>query len=352
MKTILTIVLTAVFSVAWAQSNSAIIHTEQMQQAVERGAIIWDVRDEKSYLEGHLPGAINIGEIGSVLRDPNKEDYIATEQIQKIFNAAGLDVNQEIVVYGARGNPYAYFGLYTINYFGGKKAQIYHGGVDAWRQAGLPIQKERQSLPPVSVALVTQPQLVVNNEEMLKLIQSKSVQIIDARTPDEFTGKDVRAIRGGHIPNAINIPFEENWQDPATAIKLGKKQVGDNSGMALKNQADLKKLYANLDPDKETVVYCQSGVRASETAVILKTLGFKKVKVYESSWLGWGNNLKAPVADETFLNVGALNAKMAAMQNKINQLEEALKNKNNWSEFGCEKCEFLDDCLVIAWWVQ
>lgn len=105
--------------------------------------------------------------------------------------------------------------------------------------------------------------------------------------------------------------------------------MADNSGMTLKNQADLKKLYANLDPDKETVVYCQSGVRASETATVLKTLGFKKVKVYDSSWLGWGNNLKAPVADETFLNVGALNAKMAAMQNKINQLEEALKAKNN-----------------------
>jgi DNA-binding protein YbaB len=30
------------------------------------------------------------------------------------------------------------------------------------------------------------------------------------------------------------------------------------------------------------------------------------------------------------LNVGALNAKMTAMQNKINQLEEALKNKSNW----------------------
>jgi thiosulfate/3-mercaptopyruvate sulfurtransferase len=164
---------------------------------------------------------------------------------------------------------------------------------------------------------------------MLKIVQSKSAQIIDARTPDEFSGKDVRAIRGGRIPNSVNIPFEDNWQDPATAIKLSKKQVSDNSGMALKNQTDLKKLYANLDPDKETVVYCQSGVRAAETAVVLKTLGFKKVKVYDSAWLGWGNNLKAPVADETFLNVGALNAKMAAMQNKIIQLEEALKAKNN-----------------------
>ncbi len=329
MKTLLSIVLASFFSLALAQTKAEIIQTDQMQQALARGAIIWDVRDEKSYLEGHIPGAINIGEVGSVLRDPNKEDYIPTQQIQKLFNSAGLDVNKDIVVYGARGNPYAYFGLYTINYFGGKNAQIYHDGIDGWKQAGLPLQKERQTLTPVSVALIAQPQLVVSNEEMLKLSQSKSVQIIDARTPDEFSGKDIRAIRGGHIPNSINIPFEDNWQDPATAIKLSKKQTVDNSGMALKSQQDLKKLYSNLDPNKETVVYCQSGVRAAETAVVLKTLGFKKVKVYDSAWLGWGNNLRAPVEDETFLNVGALNAKMAGMQNRISQLEEALKNKSN-----------------------
>ena len=329
MKVLLGIIFASIVSVAVAQPKTEIIQTDQVQQAIARGAVIWDVRDEKSYLEGHIPGAINIGEVGSVLRDPNKEDYIATEKIQQLFNSAGLDVNKDIVVYGARGNPYAYFGLYTINYFGGKKAQIYHDGIDGWKQAGMPVQKERQSLAPVSVTLIAQPQLVVSNEEMLKLAQSKSVQIIDTRTPDEYSGKDVRAIRGGHIPNSINIPYEDNWQDPATAIKLSKKQVSDNSGMALKNQQDLKKLYSNLDPDKETVVYCQSGVRAAETAVVLKTLGFKKVKVYDSAWLGWGNNLKAPVADETFLNVGALNAKMTAMQNRITQLEEALKNKSN-----------------------
>lgn len=328
MKLLLAIVLSSICSMAFAQQNTAIIQTDQVQQAQARGAIIWDVRDEKSYLEGHIPGAINIGEVGSTLRDPNKEDYIPVEQIQKMFNAAGLDINQEVVVYGSRGNPYTYFGLYTINYFGGKNARVYHDGIDGWKQAGLPIQKERQNLTPVSVTLVAQPQLVVTNEEMLKLAQSKSVQIIDARTPDEYLGKDIRAIRGGHIPNAINVPFEDNWQDPAAAVKLSKKQVADNSGMTLKNSADLKQLYAKLDPDKETVVYCQSGVRASETATVLKSLGFKKVKVYDSSWLGWGNNLKAPVAEETFLNVGALNAKMAAMQNKINQLEEALKAKN------------------------
>ncbi len=329
IKHFTSLVLLLISSVVLAQKNDAIIQTSQVQQAIARGAIIWDVRDEKSYLEGHIPGAINIGDAGNVLRDPNKEDYIAIAKIQTIFNQAGLDVNKDIVVYGSRGNPYAYFGLYTINYFGGKQAQIYHDGIDAWKSAGLALQKERASLPAVSVTLMPQSQLVVSNEEMLKMVQSKSVQIIDARTPDEFSGKDVRAIRGGHIPNAINIPYEDNWQDPATAVKLSKKLVADNLGMSLKSETDLKKLYSGLDPNQDTVVYCQSGVRAAETATVLKSLGFKKVKVYDSSWLGWGNNLKAQVADETFLNVGALNARMATMQNRINQLEEALKAKNN-----------------------
>jgi thiosulfate/3-mercaptopyruvate sulfurtransferase len=327
--TVLSVMSSLILSNAFAQSNDTISDTKQMQAAMQRGAIIWDVRDEKSYLEGHLPGAINFGDVGAVLKDPNKEDFIATEQIKKIFDAAGLDVRRELMVYGLRGNPNAYFGLYAVNYFGGQQAKTYHDGIDGWKAAGLPISKDRVSLPPVSVALIEQPQLMVTNEEMLKLYNDSNLQILDTRTPDEYSGKDIRAIRGGHIPNAINIPFEENWQDPATAIKLSKKLVSDNSGMALKSRVDLKKLYSKLDPNKETVVYCQSGVRASETTAVLKDLGFKKVRVYDSSWLGWGNNLNAPAVEETFLNVGALNSKIAGMQAKINQLEEALKAKSN-----------------------
>ena len=95
--------------------------------------------------------------------------------------------------------------------------------------------------------------------------------------------------------------------------------------MALKSTEDLKALYSKLDPSKETVVYCQSGVRAAETAVVLQNLGYKKVKIYDSSWLGWASHLASPVADETYLNVGLLNSRIAAMQSKINELEAELK---------------------------
>ena len=58
-----TIFLAASFSggLAWAQSNS-IVDLDYVKAAQQRGVILWDVRSTKNYLDGHIPGAINIGE--------------------------------------------------------------------------------------------------------------------------------------------------------------------------------------------------------------------------------------------------------------------------------------------------
>ena len=313
---------------AWAQSGT-IVDLQYVKAAQQRGAIIWDVRASNQYLEGHIPGAINFGDIGTVLRDPNREDFIDLAEINAIFNKAGLDIYKEIVVYGSRGNPYSYFGLFTIHYFGGKQAKVFHDGIDGWADAGLPIEKTSSTLASINIKLAPQENLVVSNEQMRKLYNNQSVQVVDARTFNEFKGNDVRAIRGGHIPGAVSIPYEQNWKDPATGSKLAKKEVKTNAGMSLKTKDELNALYAKLDPNKETVVYCQSGVRAAETATVLQNLGYKNVKIYDSSWLGWASHLASPVADETYLNVGMLNARIAAMQNKINELETALKGNKN-----------------------
>ncbi|MEK7246453.1 MAG: rhodanese-like domain-containing protein, partial [Pseudomonadota bacterium] len=47
-----------------------------VQAALKRGAILWDVRDETEYLKGHIPGAVNVGDVAKTLRDPNREDFI------------------------------------------------------------------------------------------------------------------------------------------------------------------------------------------------------------------------------------------------------------------------------------
>jgi thiosulfate/3-mercaptopyruvate sulfurtransferase len=306
-----------------AQSQVRIIDSAGMQEAIQRGAIVWDVRNVDDYNKGHIPGAVSIGDIGKVLRKDATEDYIPLAEMEKLLGAAGIDPAKAIVVYGDKGNPYVYFGLVTIEYLNGKRAHVYHGGLDDWKAAGNPVATEPTKLEPVALKLSVNPNVTVSTKEVIAAAKRKGVQIVDVRTAGEYSGDDIRAIRGGHIPMAVNISYEQNWADPDTPAKLAKKQVKNKDGMALKSADKLKQLYAKLDPAKETIVYCHSGVRAAETATVLKDMGFKKVKVYDSSWLGYGNTLDAPADNVQFFNVGALNGKLAAMQKQIDALEKA-----------------------------
>jgi thiosulfate/3-mercaptopyruvate sulfurtransferase len=60
------------------------------------------------------------------------------------------------------------------------------------------------------------------------------------------------------------------------------------------------------------------------SSTVLETLGFNKVKVYDSSWLGYAARLDAPAERETFFNVGAMNGRLASMQRKVDELERMI----------------------------
>ena len=305
-------------------AGARIVDAQFVTAAAARGALIWDVRNAAEYRRGHIPGAMNIGDALSVLRNPNTEDFIPVADLERILGGAGIDPAKEVVVYGARASVGAYFGLYTLQHFGAKNAFVYHDGIDGWDRGGNTLQKEEIRYPAVKLSLKAVPGIAVSTEEVLALLGKSDVQLLDVRTPREFAGEDIRAIRGGHIPGAINIPYEQNWRDPDTALKLARRQVADNAGMSLKPDDALRALYSKLDPDKETIVYCQSGVRAAETATVLAQLGFTRVKVYDSSWLGYGNKLDAPANNVQFFNVGAFSNRLNVMQQRIEQLEREL----------------------------
>ncbi len=313
-------------AVAWSGASAAtpIVDTAFVAEAAKRGAIVWDVRAAYEYQRGHLPGAINIDEASWVLRNPNTEDFLPTSEIERTLGNAGIDPREEIVVYGTRGSPSAYFALYALQYFGARRAHVYHDGIDGWRAEGRPLAANPTRRAPIALKLAPTPGVAATTAEVLAALKRADVQLLDVRTPREFSGDDIRAIRGGHIPGAVNIPYEHNWVDPETPLKLALRQARDNRGMALKPAEELKRLYSGLDPEKETIVYCQSGVRAAESAAVLAQLGFRKVRVYDSSWLGYAGTLSAPAENEVFFNVGALQGQLRSMQARIEQLEREL----------------------------
>jgi thiosulfate/3-mercaptopyruvate sulfurtransferase len=307
-------------SSAWAQPQ--IVDIDYVKAAIARGALLWDARDADDYAKGHIPGAVNIGDPTLTLRDKNTEDYLPVAAIEKALGSAGIDPAREIIVYGDRGLPSTYFAQLTLRYFGATNARVFHDGIDAWRAAGQALSTTPAKARPVALKLTARPGVIADSKEVVAALKRPDVQFVDVRTVKEFRGEDVRAIRGGHIPGAVNIPFEQNWVDPDTRNKLRTGAVKDSAGLSLKPRDELARIYAQLDPAKETIVYCQSGNRAAESALVLADLGFKNVKVYDASWLGYSSWLTAPAEDEVWTNFGSLPVTVRGLENRFGELEK------------------------------
>ena len=306
---------------AAAAGAQTIVDLDYVRQAVNRGALLWDARDEDAFAKGHIPGAVNLGDPTLTLRDTLTEDYLPSAQIEKSLGAAGIDPAREIIVYGDRGLPSAYFAHLTLRHFGAASARVFHDGIDAWRAAGMPVSSRPVKPTPVALKLAAQAGVIVSTKEVVAALKRSDAQILDVRTVKEFRGEDIRAIRGGHIPGAINIPFEQNWIDPDTRAKLRAGRVKDSAGMALKPRAELMTLYEKLDPARDVIVYCQSGNRAAQSAAVLADLGYRNVRVFDSSWLGYASWLSAPAEDEVWTNFGALLTAVKGLENRFGELE-------------------------------
>ena len=62
-------------------------------------------------------------------------------------------------------------------------------------------------------------------DSLKKSLRSGKVTVVDARSKDEFTGKDVRGKRGGHIPGAKHLEWKELLAEDGrfkTPEKLGE----------------------------------------------------------------------------------------------------------------------------------
>jgi thiosulfate/3-mercaptopyruvate sulfurtransferase len=150
------------------------------------------------------------------------------------------------------------------------------GGISKWTKENFPTEKESTIYKPSTLTTPLDPSIIIGFEELNQNIGK--VTIIDARSPDEYDGTIPRAARGGHIPTAKNIDWNNNT---------------DDSGK-LKSDDELESIY-QLDKESQIITYCQGAYRAAHSYLSLKKLGFKNVKVYLGSWGEWGNKMDLPI---------------------------------------------------------
>ena len=313
-------------------AGSVIVDTDYVVKNKDKaGVVLVDARAERDTRKGMIAGAavLDGGGAARALRDIDAR-ILPVKKLEEILGKAGISRDTEIIVYGAKGDTGPYVAFWILEYLGAEKAKVYHGGIDDWMAAKKPLTNEARKLAATQFVAKVAADRLATTDFVKKNLNSKDFQFVDARTAREFSGDDIRALRGGHIAavNMTNIPYEQMWVDPDTNRKLAEKKVQDRHGAALKDLAGLKELYKGLDPRKEVIAYCQTGTRSTQTYAVLRDLGFQKVRNYDDSWIVWGSNIELPVKSVTYYDFVRVNAAMRRLEALEKQMaEQAAKRK-------------------------
>jgi thiosulfate/3-mercaptopyruvate sulfurtransferase len=243
-------------------------------------------RDPFDYDEGHIPGAyfVDAEEIAAEI-DGVPLMLAPIDRVVKALEDVGVDDASTVIVYDAGNGLWASRLVWALEYLGHRDARLLNGGLARWVEEGREITPGVPRVRPGSLTPRLGFSVLATKRWILDHLNMPHVVILDVRSLPEYTGEDVRAMRGGHIPGAINLEWTRVLTEDEAPVFLSAKE--------------LRSLFeeAGVTPDKEIVTYCQGGVRAAHTYLALKLLGYQRVRMYDASWVEWGNDSLTPVVE-------------------------------------------------------
>jgi thiosulfate/3-mercaptopyruvate sulfurtransferase len=262
----------------WAQDNLG-----------KPGLVFVEVdEDTSAYDGGHLEGAVKL-DWKKDLQDPLRRDFVDKAGFEALLSAKGISNDDTVILYGGNNNWFAAYAYWYFKLYGHQDVKLIDGGRKKWELDGRPLSKDVVERPATQYK-AKDPDLSIRafRDEVVDSIGSKN--IIDVRSPDEFSGKILapahlpqeQAQRAGHVPTALNIPWSKAANEDGT----------------FKSDEELAKLYdeQGYDDTRATIAYCRIGERSSHTWFVLQELlGKPDVKNYDGSWVEYGSLVGVPI---------------------------------------------------------
>lgn len=274
-------------SVEDEEAESKVLSADELEAMMAEQSIkIFDLRSAEDFEAGHIPGAININ--NKEFEDPTNpvDGEIATvEQFEALMSSYGVSSDDVIVTYAKAEKPQMAARLiWTLEVYGHTNTYLLDGHYQAWESAGKAIETGANPEFEAAEYKVQSVNSDINVNKDYVINRSEDAVVLDARPATDYVGETVADgnARGGHIPGAVNVFYMDTV---------------DENGLFLDVDA-LSKLYGDVGatPDKEIIVYCQRGHRASHTWFVLAhILGYENVKVYDGSMMEWSNLEELPI---------------------------------------------------------
>ena len=272
----------------------SVVQTDWLEKNLDNPDVkIIEVSTEAGlYERGHIKNAVKFNWYTELVEVVNR-DIVSRTRFEKLARAAGINKDSTVVLYGDKNNWFAAWGAWIFNTYGIEDVRLVDGGRVKWEKDGRAFTSAVPSPKPGNfVAKQADRSIRASlNRDVLPAVRKKgTVDIVDIRSADEYSGKifaaagfQELAIRAGHIPGAVNVPWGQNV----------------NADGTFKSIADLKKLYADkgIDGKKTIITYCRIGERSSLTWFVLSEILGYEVKNYDGSWTEYGNSVGNPISN-------------------------------------------------------
>lgn len=246
---------------------------------------------QRAYADAHIPGAryahLDNDLSSPITPDSGRHPLPDASVLATKLGQWGVDRSKQVVVYDGGAGAVAARLWWLLRWLGHDAVAVLDGGLAKWRKEQRPLTSAAPAITPMVFKAKVDDSLWLQTSVVERLLSQGVHLLVDARAAPRFKGA-VEPIDkvAGHIPGAINRPFENNV---------------DAQGCFLEPDV-LRTQFQDLLQGKEpaqVINMCGSGVTACHNILAMNHAGLAGAKLYVGSWSEWIRDSRRPVAKET-----------------------------------------------------
>jgi thiosulfate/3-mercaptopyruvate sulfurtransferase len=277
--------------------SSTIVSTDELAAHLDDPQwVVFDCRftltdpgaGQTAYVQAHIPGA-RYAHLDNDLSSPKNEHsgrhpLPDPAALAEKLGQWGVGEHTQVVVYDDSFGAIAVRLWWLLRWLGHDAVALLDGGLPKWQREGKPMTPQVPDMRPTIFSARPNHAMWVDAQDVRKALEHKQAILLDARAEVRFTG-DREPIDpvAGHIPGAINLPFEDNLD------------LGGN----LLPPAALRKFYQGIlqgHPASQVIHMCGSGITACHNILAMEMAGLTGAKLYPGSWSEWISDPTRPIA--------------------------------------------------------
>jgi len=238
-----------------------------------------------SFNEGHIQGAGFLDLLGDLSDTTSELPFLmpSEQQLANALSKAGINDDSRVVLYGTTDPIWAARVWWILHSLGFDNVTVLNGGWQKWSAEERPVSTKACTYSPGNFTARVRPDCFVGKGEVSAAIGNDDVRTINALPPMMYSGNGGPVFgRKGRIAGSVNVPFA-SLHDPDTGAYLPVGQLQEKFDAV------------GVESAKQIIVYCGSGIAASNDAFALALLGYDNVAVYDESLAEWGYDASLPM---------------------------------------------------------